>query len=224
MGYLTTTYLLDLLPRTVQVVNNPFWVRNSPEKLLVLQFPDLIPPTLISRNYNAIQKFRKKHGDIVIKPLYGNGGIGVFRISQNDSNLAALCEMFFNNSREPLIAQKFLMDVFEGDKRIVLFDGEPVGALNRRPPEGEIRSNMHVGGEIQTAQLTENEISICKKIEPTLRQKGFIFVGIDVIGNYLTEINVTSPTGIQEIEHFETVNLAEKIWLILEKKHALHKN
>ncbi len=223
MGYITTTHLLDMIhPRTL-VVNDPFWVRNSPEKLLVLRFPALIPPTLIARDLATIRAFKAEHGDIILKPLYGNGGAGVFRLDPNDRNLSSLHELFTSMSREPLIAQKFLPDVAKGDKRVILVDGEPVGAINRVPQAGETRSNMHVGGRPEKIGLTERDREICAAIGPVLREKGQVFVGIDVIGDYLTEINVTSPTGIQELERFDGTNAAERIWQVIEAKRAMQK-
>ena len=218
MFYITTTHLLDRLKETTLVVNDPFWVRNYPEKLLVLDFPKLTPPTTIARDLQTIRAFKEKHGDIILKPLYGNGGAGVFRLTQSDRNLASLHELFTGFSREPLIVQKFLPAVSKGDKRIILVDGEPVGAINRVPAEGETRSNMHVGGRPEKIGLTERDREICAAIGPLLREKGQVFVGIDVIGDYLTEINVTSPTGIQELERFDGTNVAEKIWLAIEAK------
>ncbi|MCV2877034.1 glutathione synthase [Rhodobacteraceae bacterium XHP0102] len=221
MGYITTTHLLERIHPETLVVNDPFWVRNYPEKLLVLDFPDLTPPTMIARDIGALRAFRARHGDIIIKPLYGNGGAGVFRLEPSDRNLNSLHEMFTSMSREPLIAQKFLADVTKGDKRIILIDGEPVGAINRVPAEGETRSNMHVGGRAEKIGLTAREHEICAKIGPLLREKGQIFVGIDVIGDYLTEINVTSPTGIQELERFDGVNVAEIIWQAIEARRGV---
>ena len=220
MGYITTTHLLERIHPQTLVVNDPFWVRNFPEKLLVLQFTDLIPPTMIARDLDTIRRFKDAHGDIILKPLYGNGGAGVFRLDPNDRNLASLHELFTGLSREPLIAQKFLPDVSAGDKRVILVDGEPVGAINRVPQAGETRSNMHVGGRPEKIGLTERDLEICAAIGPTLRDNGQIFVGIDVIGNYLTEINVTSPTGLQELERFDGTNVAEKIWQAIEAKRA----
>lgn len=218
MGYITTTHILERIhPRTL-VVNDPFWVRNSPEKLLVLNFPDLTPPTLIARDLVAIRAFKAEHGDIILKPLYGNGGAGVFRLDPNDRNLASLHELFTSFSREPLIAQKFVPDVAKGDKRIILVDGDPVGAVNRVPAAGETRSNMHVGGRPEKIGLTARDLEICARIGPVLREKGQVFVGIDVIGDWLTEINVTSPTGIQELERFDGINVAERIWQVIEAK------
>ncbi|MDO6481301.1 glutathione synthase [Shimia thalassica] len=218
MHYITSTHLLDRLKPETLVVNDPFWVRNYPEKLLVLDFPDLTPPTTIARNLDTIKAFKEKHGDVILKPLYGNGGAGVFRLDANDRNLTSLHELFTGFSREPLIVQKFLPDVSNGDKRVILVDGEPVGAINRVPAAGETRSNMHVGGRPEKIGLTERDLEICAAIGPLLKEKGQVFVGIDVIGDYLTEINVTSPTGIQELERFDGVNIAEKIWLAIEAK------
>lgn len=218
MFYITSTHLLDRLKDQVLVVNDPFWVRNYPEKLLVLDFPDLTPPTTIARDLETIKAFKAKHKDVILKPLYGNGGAGVFRLDANDRNLTSLHELFTGFSREQLIVQKFLPDVSNGDKRIILVDGEPVGAINRVPAAGETRSNMHVGGRPEKIGLTERDLEICTAIGPLLREKGQVFVGIDVIGDYLTEINLTSPTGIQELERFDGVNIAEKIWIAIEAK------
>ncbi len=220
MGYITTTHILDRIHPKTLVVNDPFWVRNYPEKFLVLDFPDLTPPTLIARDLDTIRAFKATHGDIILKPLYGNGGAGVFRLGPQDRNLASLHELFSGINREPLIAQKFLPAVSKGDKRIILVDGEPVGAINRVPAEGETRSNMHVGGRPEKIGLTDRDREICARIGPLLREKGQVFVGIDVIGDWLTEINVTSPTGIQELERFDGTNIAEKIWLAIEARRA----
>ncbi len=220
MGYITSTHILDFVhPRTL-VVNDPFWVRNFPEKLLVLQFPDLIPPTTIARDLSVLRAFRAEHGDMILKPLYGNGGAGVFKLDRADGNLAALHEMFAGMNREPLIAQKFLPSVSKGDKRIILVDGEAVGAINRVPEKGETRSNMHVGGRAEKSKMTERDREICAAIGPTLREHGQVFVGIDVIGDWLTEINVTSPTGIQELERFDGINVAARIWEAIEARRA----
>ena len=219
MGYITTTHLLDQVKGAL-VVNNPTWVRNYPEKLLVLQFPELTPPTLIARDLDAIRAFRARHGDIIVKPLYGNGGAGVFRLKPEDNNLVSLHEMFTGINTEPLIAQKFLPDVSNGDKRIILVDGDPIGAINRVPPAGETRSNLHVGGTAEQIGLTTRDKEICDAIGPLLREKGQVFVGIDVIGDYLTEINLTSPTGIQELERFDGVNVAGAIWDAIERHVA----
>ncbi|SFR46573.1 glutathione synthase [Yoonia tamlensis] len=218
MGYITTTHILDMIHPKTLVVNDPFWVRNYPEKLLVLGFPDLTPPTMIARDLDALRGFREQHGDVILKPLYGNGGAGVFKLAQGDGNLASLHELFSGINREPLIMQKFLPAVSKGDKRVILVDGEPVGAINRVPAAGETRSNMHVGGRPEKVDLTDRDREICAKIGPLLREKGQIFVGIDVIGDWLTEINVTSPTGIQELERFDGTNVAEKIWQAIEAR------
>lgn len=218
MHYITSTHLLDRLKGRALVVNDPFWVRNYPEKLLVLDFPELTPPTTIARDLETIKAFKARHGDIILKPLYGNGGAGVFRLDQSDRNLTSLHELFTGFSREPLIVQKFLPDVSNGDKRVILVDGEAVGAINRVPAKGETRSNMHVGGRPEKIGLSDRDQEICAAIGPLLKEKGQIFVGIDVIGEYLTEINVTSPTGIQELERFDGINVAEKIWQAIEGK------
>ncbi|MFZ5962301.1 glutathione synthase [Thalassococcus sp. BH17M4-6] len=220
MHYITTTHLLDRLAPGTLVVNDPFWVRNYPEKLLVLTFPDLTPPTTIARDLETIRAFKARHGDIIVKPLYGNGGAGVFRLDENDRNLSSLHELFTGFSREPLIAQKYLPAVTKGDKRVILVDGEPVGAINRVPAKGEVRSNMHVGGRPEKVEMTERDLEICARIGPLLKEKGQVFVGIDVIGEYLTEINVTSPTGIQELERFDGINVAAKIWEAIEARRA----
>jgi glutathione synthase len=218
MGYITTTHILEMIhPRTL-VVNDPFWVRNSPEKLLVLRFPHLTPPTMIARDLATIRAFKARHGDIILKPLYGNGGAGVFRLDPNDRNLSSLHELFMGINREPLIVQKFLPDVAKGDKRVILVDGEAVGAINRVPQAGETRSNMHVGGRPEKVGLTPRDLEICAAIGPVLREKGQVFVGIDVIGDWLTEINVTSPTGLQELERFDCTNAAARIWEVIEAK------
>ena len=218
MGYITTTHLLDRLKGKTLVVNDPFWVRNCPEKLLVLDFPDLTPPTTIARDLSVLRDFKDRHGDIILKPLYGNGGAGVFRLTDSDRNLNSLHELFTGINREPLIAQKFLPDVAAGDKRIILVDGHAVGAINRVPAVGETRSNLHVGGRAEKIGLTPREHEICAAIGPRLREMGQVFVGIDVIGGYLTEINVTSPTGIQELERFDGINVAARIWDAIEAK------
>ena len=218
MGYITTTHILDMIHPDTLVVNDPMWVRNFPEKLLVLQFPDLTPPTTIARDIETLKAFKDKHQDIILKPLYGNGGAGVFRLDAADRNMESLHELFSGINNEPLIAQKFLPDVSSGDKRVILVNGEPVGAINRIPADGETRSNMHVGGRPEKVSLSDRDRKICAKIGPLLREKGQILVGIDVIGGSLTEINVTSPTGIQELERFDGINVAEKIWQAIEVK------
>ncbi len=220
MHYITSTHLLDRLRGHALVVNDPFWVRNYPEKLMVLDFPELTPPTTIARDLETIKAFKTKHGDVILKPLYGNGGAGVFRLDANDRNLTSLHELFSGFSREPLIVQRFLPDVSKGDKRVILVDGVAVGAINRVPAAGETRSNMHVGGRPEKIGLTDRDREICAAIGPLLSKKGQIFVGIDVIGDYLTEINVTSPTGIQELERFDGVNIAALIWRAIETRCA----
>ena len=220
MAYITATHLLEQLPASTLVVNNPAEVRNAPEKLLVTYFSDLMPTTLISRDPEEIHAFRARHQDIIVKPLYGNGGAGVFRIRPEDQNLNALLEMFFAQSREPLMIQRFEPAVKQGDKRIILIDGEAVGAINRIPAEGEARSNLHVGGQAHPVALTERDKEICAAIGPLLRQRGLLFVGIDVIGDVLTEINVTSPTGIREMSRFTGQNIAAIAWDAIEKRLA----
>jgi glutathione synthase len=218
LAYITATHMLEHIHPKTLVVNNPIAVRNAPEKLLVTHFPQLAPPTLITRDRRQILDFRARHQDIIIKPLFGNGGAGVFHIGPEDENINSLIELFTQISRDPLIVQRYLPEVRTGDKRIILIDGKPAGAVNRVPPQGEARSNMHVGGTAQKSALTRREQEICDIIGPTLREQGLIFVGIDVIGDYLTEINVTSPTGIQEIDRFDGVCLEADIWNAIEEK------
>ena len=218
MGYITTTHILDRIHPETLVVNDPTWVRNWPEKLKVLDYPDLTPPTMIARDIESLKAFKAEHGDVILKPLYGNGGAGVFRLTPEDRNLSSLHELFAGINREPLIMQKFLPDVAKGDKRVILIDGVAVGGINRVPAKGETRSNMHVGGRPEKVKLTERDLEICARIGKDLRDHGQIFVGIDVIGGWLTEINVTSPTGIQELERFDGINVAEKIWQAIEAK------
>jgi glutathione synthase len=220
MAYITATHLLEHIHPKTLVVNNPAAVRNAPEKLLVTHFPELMPPTLIAWDRGAIKDFRKLHGDIIVKPLFGNGGIGVFRIKPDDENLGSLLDMFFGASREPLMVQRYEPAVRLGDKRIILIDGEPLGAVNRIPAEGDSRSNMHAGGRPEKTALTARELEICAKIAPVLKREGLLFTGIDVIGDYLTEINVTSPTGLQQIARFDGVNLAGAIWDRIEAMRA----
>lgn len=216
MAYLTTTWLLERIHPKTLVVNDPTEVRNAPEKIFVTDFADLMPETLITKDEQMIRDFFAEHQDIIIKPLYGNGGAGVFHMKPGDDNLSSLLETFDLMFREPIIAQKFLSDVRKGDKRIILVDGEPVGAINRVPAEGEARSNMHVGGTPLKSELTEREREICARIGPELKARGMIFVGIDVIGGLMTEINVTSPTGIQEIDRYDGSNLSGLIWDAIE--------
>ena len=218
MSYITNTHLLERIHPKTLVVNDPRAVRNAPEKILVMEFADLMPETLITRDFKAIRRFRDEFGDIIVKPLYGNGGAGVFRLAEGDQNLSSLLEMFDGMFREPFIAQRYLKDVRKGDKRIILVDGEPVGAINRVPAEGDARSNMHVGGVAEHAELTPREKEICEAIGPRLKEEGFIFVGIDVIGDWMTEINVTSPTGIREVKRFSGTDIAALIWDAIEKR------
>jgi len=218
MSYITATHILEHIHPKTLVVNDPFHVRNAPEKLFVTHFEGLMPPTLITSHADEIRKFRAEHKDIILKPLYGNGGAGIFRVTPEDENFNALLEMFSENYREPVIAQAYLPEIRQGDKRIILVDGEPVGALNRIPAEGEARSNLHVGGKAEATDLTPREREICDALGPELKKRGLIFTGIDVIGDYLTEINVTSPTGIQEIKRFGGADIAALIWDAIEKK------
>ncbi len=212
MGYITATHLLEQIQDRVLVVNDPAEVRNAPEKLFVLRFPDLMPPTLVTKSLEEAMDFRARHGAIVVKPLYGNAGTAVFLIDKTDGNLPALVELFGSVWREPFMVQAFLPSVSEGDKRIVLVDGEPAGAINRLPKKGEIRSNLAAGGSAQPTELTAREQEICARLGPELKKRGLIFVGIDVIGGYLTEINVTSPTGIRAIDRFNGTDTPARIW------------
>ncbi len=216
MGYITATHLLERIHKPevggTLVANNPREVRNAPEKIFVTEFPDLMPETLITRSRDEIRQFREEFKDIIIKPLYGNGGAGVFRIQEGDQNLSSLLEMFEATWPEPFIAQRYMSEVRAGDKRIILIDGEPVGAINRIPGEDEARSNMHVGGRAEAIGITPREEEICARIGPELKRRGFIFVGIDVIGDYMTEINVTSPTGIREVKKFGGADIAALFW------------
>ncbi len=218
MAYISATHLLERLQPGTLVVNDPGEVRNAPEKLFVTQFKDLMPPTLITSDPAEIRAFREEHKDIILKPLYGNGGAGVFRVKPDDENLGALLEMFTSFYREPIVVQRYLSEVRKGDKRIILIDGEFAGALNRVPAEGEARSNLHVGGKPEPAALTARERQICAALGPQLKKRGLIFAGIDVIGDYLTEINVTSPTGIQEVKRFGGPDGAKLIWDAIERR------
>ena len=220
MAYITATHMLEHIhPRTL-VVNDPKHVRDAPEKLLVTHYPELMPPTLVTWDVEAIRAFRREYRDIIVKPLFGNGGAGVFRIREDDENLGSLLEMHFARSREPLMIQRYERAVRQGDKRVILVDGEPLGAINRVPAQGEARSNMHVGGRPEKTALTARDREICQRIGPHLRDHGLIFVGIDVIGDYLTEINVTSPTGLQELARFDGTDLSVAIWDSIEAKLA----
>lgn len=218
MAYITTTHILEHIHPKTLVVNDPFHVRNAPEKLLVTHFPELMPPTLITSDRAEIDAFRAEFKDIIVKPLFGNGGAGVFHLKPDDENLGSLMEMFTKSSREPVIVQAYLPQVRQGDKRIILVDGKAVGAINRIPAAGEARSNMHVGGKATKTDITSAEMAICEAIGPVLKERGMIFVGIDVIGDRLTEINVTSPTGIQEIDRFDGTDISALIWDAIEAK------
>lgn len=219
MAYVTATHLLERArAEGLLVVNDPVAVRNAPEKLFVLEFADLMPPTLVTRSLEAAQAFRARHGEVVVKPLYGNAGAAVFHVAKGDANLAALIEMFHHVWREPFMVQAFLPEVAEGDKRIVLVDGEPAGAINRLPRAGEIRSNLAAGGSAHATSLSPREKEICDRLGPRLRALGLLFVGIDVIGGYLTEINVTSPTGIVAIDRFNGTNTPARIWDAIEQR------
>ncbi|MDA1070393.1 MAG: glutathione synthase [Proteobacteria bacterium] len=220
MAYITATHLLEKIHPATLVVNDPAEVRNAPEKIFVTQFEGVMPPTLIASSAQAIRDFREEHQDIIVKPLYGNGGAGVFHITPGDENLGALLEMFTQMFREPVIVQKYVPAVREGDKRIILIDGKPVGAINRIPAAGESRSNMHVGGRPVASTLTQREREICDTIGPELARRGMLLVGIDVIGGFLTEINVTSPTGIQEINRFDGVKLEATLWDAIDRRLA----
>jgi glutathione synthase len=221
MAYITATHLLELLQEDGPlVVNDPASVRNAPEKLFVLRFKELMPPTLLTLDKEEIRAFWQEHGDIILKPLFGNGGAGVFRLRPGDENLNSLLEMYSLVHREPVMVQRYLPEVRQGDKRIILVEGEPGGAVTRVPPEGEARANLHVGGRALKTGLTAREREICAAIGPTLRQQGLVFVGIDVIGDYMTEINVTSPTGIQEIARLDGIDLSRDIWDAIEARHA----
>ena len=219
MAYITATHLLEHVHPTTLVVHAPIEVRNAPEKLFVTLFSNLMPPTLITNNLDEIVAFRAEYKDIIIKPLFGNGGAGVFHVSPDNENLSALVEMFEQINREPIIAQRYLPEIRAGDKRIILVDGEPAGAVNRVPLPGEARANFHAGGSGGKTELTERDRDICREIGPTLKKKGLIFVGIDIIGDYLTEINVTSPTGIQEINGFDGGHIEEQIWDAIESRY-----
>lgn len=224
MAYVTYTHILDLVhgvgKNKTLVVNNPTWVRNSPEKLLIMQFPQFIPPTIISRNPEQIAQFRDEHQDIIIKPLFGCGGAGVFHLKPNDSNLNSLLEMFFAQSPEPIMVQRYEPAVKNGDKRILLLDGEPIGAFSRVPQTGESRANLFAGGTAQKCEITPHEQKICDTIGGYLRDNGLIFVGIDIIGDIMTEINVTSPMGIQQINTFNQTKLESQFWDCIESKLA----
>jgi glutathione synthase len=220
MNYITLTHMLERIHPKTYVCNAPAAVRNAPEKILVTEFPELMPPTLITRDRDEIRAFRKEHGNIIVKPLYGNGGAGVFFIEEGSHNLVSLLELFEQAFPEPFMIQRYLPEVRKGDKRIIIIDGEAIAGLNRIPSEGEARANMHVGGRAELSPLTEREREICATIGPRLKELDLIFVGIDVIGDYLTEINVTSPTGIREIKRFGGPDIAPLIWDAIEKRRG----
>jgi glutathione synthase len=225
MAYITATHLLELLPDDGPlVVNHPASVRNAPEKLFVLHFRELMPPTLLTLDKEEIRAFWQEHGEIVLKPLFGNGGAGVFHLRPGDDNLNSLLEMYALVHREPVMVQRYLPEVRQGDKRIILVEGEPKGAVLRVPPEGEARANLHVGGRAAKTELTAREREICAAIGPSLREQGLVFVGIDVIGDYMTEINVTSPTGIQEIARLDGADLSRDIWDAVEARLGARAN
>ena len=224
MAYITATHLLEHVHPSTLVINDPLEVRNAPEKLFVTHFKNVLPPTLITSDQTEIFDFRDEHKDIIIKPLFGNGGADVFHITQDDENMSALMEMFAEKYREPIIVQRYLPEIRQGDKRIILVDGAPVGGVLRIPAEGDARANFHAGGSAFKTSLTSREKEICEEIGPALKERGLLFVGIDVIGNYLTEINVTSPTGIQEINKLDGISIEKLIWDSIEERHANLKN
>jgi len=218
MAYITTTHLLERIQPGTLVVNDPAHVRNAPEKIFVLDFLDLMPPTIVTRSLADVQAFRAEMKDIILKPLYGNGGAAIFRIAPGDTNVGSLVELFQTVFREPFMVQQYRPEVRGGDKRIILVDGEAVGAINRVPSSGETRSNLHVGGTAQPTELTARDREICERLGPELKTRGLLFAGIDVIGPYLTEINVTSPTGIRQVKEFGGADIAALIWDAIETK------
>ncbi|MBK8176907.1 MAG: glutathione synthase [Rhodospirillales bacterium] len=218
MAYITLTHVLQHIHPKTLVLNDPVEVRNAPEKLFVTHFPELMPPTLITSDRAAIRAFREEHEDIILKPLFGNGGAGVFHVDPEDDNLNALLEMFTQFYREPIVIQRYLPEVRDGDKRIILIDGRAAGAVKRIPKAGEARANLHVGARAEKSSLTSRDREICEAIGPDLKRRGLVFVGIDVIGDYLTEINVTSPTGIQEIGRFDGISLESQLWDAFEER------
>lgn len=224
MAYITSTHLLERIHPKTLVVNDPGHVRNAPEKVFVLDFQDLMPPTLVTRNPDDVKSFRAEHKDIILKPLYGNGGASVFRVGPDDTNLNSLIELFQTVFREPFMVQQYRPEVRAGDKRIILVDGEVVGAVNRVPAADETRSNLHVGGQAAATELTPRDREICARIGPELKRRGLLFTGIDVIGPYLTEINVTSPTGIRQIKDFGGPDIAALIWDAIEQKAGTGRN
>ena len=220
MAYITTTHLLERIHPETLVVNDPAEVRNAPEKIFVLDFLDLMPPTIVTRALEDVQAFRREMGDVILKPLYGNGGAAIFRLGREDTNTASLVELFQTVFREPFMVQQYRPEVKDGDKRIILVDGEFAGAINRVPAAGETRSNLHVGGTARPTELTEREKEICARLGPELKRRGLLFTGIDVIGPYLTEINVTSPTGIRQVKDFGGADIAAMIWDAIEQKRS----
>ena len=220
LSYITACHMLEMISGETLVLNDPAGVRSSPEKILPLMFPELMPPTLVSRDPLAIEAFRDTHRDIIVKPLFGHGGAGVFHLRENDPNLGSLLELFFSQSREPVMVQAFLPAVSEGDKRIMLVDGEAVGALNRRPLAGQVRSNLVVGGKAEKTELSEADLRICETIGPELRKRGLVLTGIDVIGGRLTEINVTSPTGVQAIKKLSGIDIPSIFWDSVQQRLA----
>ena len=218
LAYITSTHFLEKIQSNVLVVNDPGHVRNSPEKVFVMEFSDLMPPTLITRDKAAIERFRAEHGEVVMKPLYGHGGASVFKVAQRDQNFGSLFDLFHTTFREPWVVQRFLPQVATGDKRILLVDGEALGAINRIPADDDIRSNMVRGGAAAQTQLTDREVEICARLGPALRQRGLLFVGIDVIDGYLTEINVTSPTGLRALSRLGGPHLAAPIFDAIETR------
>ena len=222
LNYITSTHLLEKISRKTLIINDPFEIRNAPEKIFVTNFLEFMPNTIISRDINVIKSFKEKNNSMIIKPLYGNGGEGVFHIKKDDENLNSILEICFKVYDEPLIIQEYIPEVREGDKRIILIDGEIVGAINRIPAEGESRSNMHVGGKPEKTFITKRDQVICEKISPFLKSKGLFFVGIDIIGKYITEINVTSPTGIREINNLYNRNIQNIFWNKVETKLINH--
>ena len=220
LSYITSTHILERLAPSTLVVNDPVSVRNAPEKLFVMDYPELMPPTLITRDRAEIEAFRRQHGEVVMKPLHGHGGTSVFKLTEKDPNFGSLYDLFAATFREQWVVQAFLKNIVLGDKRIVLVDGEPLGAVNRVPAENDIRSNMVRGGAASATQFTERELEICAILGPELRRRGLLLVGIDVIDGYLTEINVTSPTGIRAIKRVGGPDLAVAVWDAIEAKRA----
>jgi glutathione synthase len=220
MAYVTATYLLERIHPKTLVVNDPTEVRNAPEKLVATLFPELQPPTLVSNDPVALMDFHQRHGDVILKPLHGAAGSGIVRLKADDPNLEALIEIHAAASRDPLVLQKFIPAVSAGDKRIILIDGEPAGAINRIPLKDQVRSNLRVGGTAAPVELTARDLEICAAVGPYLKERGLIFVGIDVIGDYLTEINVTSPTGAQQMLQFSGVDVTALMWDVIEAKRS----